>query len=197
MTPNHSTTLIEAWWPTQSGSFLKSALVVVGGSLLLALSAKVKVPIEPVPVTMQLFVVLALGLTMGMRLATATVLLYLAQGAAGLPVFTGTPEKGIGLVYMMGTTGGYLVGYLAAAALTGWFADRGFSRNPVFALAAAFLGVAIVYGLGLLWLGTLVGWDKPVLAWGLWPFLLPDAVKATLAGLIVPAAWALTHSKQR
>lgn len=197
MTPNHSTTLIEAWWPTQSGSFLRSALVVVGGSLLLALSAKVKVPIEPVPVTMQLFVVLALGLTMGMRLATATVLLYLAQGAAGLPVFTGTPEKGIGLVYMMGTTGGYLVGYLAAAALTGWFADRGFSRNPVLALAAAFLGVAIVYGLGLLWLGTLVGWDKPVLAWGLWPFLLPDAVKATLAGLIVPAAWALTRSKQR
>lgn len=197
MTPNHSTTLIEAWWPNQSGSFLKSALVVVGGSLLLALSAKVKVPIEPVPVTMQLFVVLALGLTMGMRMATATVLLYLAQGAAGLPVFTGTPEKGIGLAYMMGTTGGYLVGYLVAAALTGWFADRGFSRNPVLALVAAFLGVAIVYGLGLLWLGTLVGWDKPVLAWGLWPFLLPDAVKAALAGLIVPAAWAVTRSRQR
>jgi biotin transport system substrate-specific component len=192
MTSNRSATLAEAVWPAHGSSILKSLVIVILGSVLLTLSAKVKVPIEPVPVTMQLFVVLALGLSLGMRLATATLLLYLAEGAAGLPVFTGTPEKGIGLAYMMGTTGGYLVGFLLAAALTGWLADRGFARNPLLALVAAFLGAAVIYGAGLLWLGTLLGWDKPILAWGLWPFVLPDAVKAALAGLVVPAAWVLT-----
>lgn len=196
MTPNRSATLVAAIWPAHGSSMLKSLVIVVLGSLLLTLSAKVKVPIEPVPVTMQLFVVLALGLSLGMRLATATLLFYLAQGAAGLPVFTGTPEKGIGLAYMMGTTGGYLVGFVVAAAVTGWLADRGFSRNPVLALLAAFLGAAVIYGLGLLWLGTLLGWDKPILAWGLWPFLMPDAVKAALAGLVVPAGWTLVRSRR-
>ncbi|MGO4832999.1 biotin transporter BioY, partial [Rhizobiaceae sp. 2RAB30] len=119
-----------------TGVALNAATVVVG-SLLLALSARISVPFYPVPLTMQTFVVIGLGLALGPWRAAAAVLLYLAQGAAGLPVFAGTPEKGIGLAYMMGPTGGYLAGYLPAAMLAGWLAMRGWDRNPLGAMAAA------------------------------------------------------------
>lgn len=195
MTFQRTATLIDAWWPARGSTLAKNVTIAVLGSLLLTLAAKIKVPLEPVPVTMQLCVVLALSLAFGARLATATVLLYLAQGAAGLPVFTGTPEKGIGLAYMMGFTGGYLAGFLVAAAVVGWLADRGFSRNVLLSLFAAFVGAAIVHALGLLWAGTLLGWSKPLLPAFFWPFIGPDIVKAALAGLIVPAAWALTRKR--
>lgn len=188
-------TLASRLWPALDSSLLYKAAVVVTGSLLLWASAKVSVPFLPVKMTMQLFVVLALGLALGARLAGATVLLYLIEGAAGLPVFTGTPEKGLGIVYMAGPTGGYLAGFLLAAIATGWLADRGFSRHPVTAIAAAFVGAVLVYIPGLLWLGTLLGWDKPILAWGLYPFLLPDAIKVALAGLLVSGSWALVGRK--
>jgi biotin transport system substrate-specific component len=168
---------------------------VIGGSLLLWASAKINVPLLPVKMTMQLFVVLALGLALGARLAGATVLLYMIEGAAGLPVFTGTPEKGLGVAYMMGPTGGYLLGFLLAALVTGWLADRGFARNPVLAVAAALAGAIAIYIPGLLWLGTLLGWDKPILAWGLYPFLLPDAVKVLLAGLVVSGSLSIVQRR--
>jgi len=177
--------------PSVSGSLAGKVFLVISGSILLWLSAKISVPFMPVNMTMQLFVVLAMALALGGRLAAAAVLVYLAQGASGLPVFTDTPAKGIGFAYMIGPTGGYLAGFLVAAGLTGWLADRGWSRNPVHAVAAAAVGAVAVYVLGLAWLGTLVGWDKPVLAWGLYPFLVPDLVKVALAGLIVSGTWNL------
>jgi len=190
-----SPTLATRLWPALDSSLLNKAAFVVFGSLLLWASAKISVPFLPIKMTMQLFVVLALGLALGARLGGATVLLYLIEGASGLPVFTGTPEKGIGLAYMMGPTGGYLLGFLLAAIATGWLADRGFARHPVLAVAAALVGAVIVYIPGLLWLGALLGWDKPILAWGLYPFLLPDAVKIVLAGLVVAGSWGLLGRK--
>lgn len=169
--------------------FALNAATVVAGSLLLALSARISVPFYPVPLTMQTFVVIGLGLALGPWRAAAAVLLYLAEGAAGLPVFAGTPEKGIGLAYMMGPTGGYLAGYLPAAMLAGWLAMRGWDRNPLGAMAAALLAGAVIYVPGLLWLGTVIGFDKPVLAFGLYPFVPGDILKALLAAVTFPAAW--------
>lgn len=192
MTEPKSTTIAQSIWPG-STTLLKGLVFAVLGSLLLILSAKTKVPIGPVAVTMQVFVVLALGLVLGARLAVATVLLYLAEGAAGLPVFTNTPEKGIGLAYMMGPTGGYLLGFLVAAGVVGWLADRGFSRSIPLAAVAALAGLVAIYVPGLVWLGALLGWDKPILAFGLWPFITVDLVKAALAALLVPATLRLVE----
>jgi biotin transport system substrate-specific component len=119
-----------------------AALTAVAGSILLAISAKISIPFYPVPLTMQTFMVIGLGLALGPRLGMAAVALYLAQGAAGLPVFAGTPEKGIGLAYMMGPTGGYLLGYLIAAFVAGHLAERGMDRSPVSAFGAALLAGA-------------------------------------------------------
>ncbi|MCA0275152.1 MAG: biotin transporter BioY [Proteobacteria bacterium] len=164
-------------------------LAVVAGSLLLTVSAKIQVPFYPVPMTMQTLVVIGLGLALGPVRGAAAVALYLTQGALGLPVFAGTPEKGIGLAYMMGPTGGYLAGYLPAAALAGWLAERGWDRNAFTAMLAALLAGAVIYVPGLLWLGSVVGWDKPVLAFGLYPFIPGDVMKAVLAAIAFPAAW--------
>ncbi len=172
-------------------SLLQKAAVVFAGSLLLWASAKVQLPFYPVPLTMQTFAVLAIGAALGWRLGLATVLLYLAEGAAGLPVFAGTPEKGIGLAYMMGPTGGYLLGYLPAAAVCGWLAERGWDRSVALTALAMLAGTVTIYLPGLLWLGAVVGWDKPVLAWGLTPFLLGDLLKLSLASAALPLVWRL------
>ena len=170
-------------------------VAVVAGSLLLTLSAKVQVPFYPVPMTMQTLVVIGLGLALGPVRGAAAVALYLLQGALGLPVFAGTPEKGIGLAYMMGPTGGYLLGYLPAALLAGWLAERGWDRNVFSAMAAALLAGAVIYLPGLLWLGSVIGFDKPILAFGLYPFILGDITKAMLAALAFPAAWKWLSAK--
>lgn len=160
--------------------------IAIAGSALLAISAKIQVPFYPVPVTMQTLVVLVLGMTLGSRLAFATLALYLAEGLAGLPVFAGTPEKGIGLAYMVGPTGGYLLGYIVAATLTGWLAERGFDRSLPKAALALVLGNIAIYVPGILWLGAVIGWDKPVLAYGLIPFLAGDALKLALGACLLP-----------
>lgn len=174
-----------------SSAALRNVALAVVGALALWLSAKIQVPFYPVPMTMQTFVVLIIGSTYGWRLGAATVALYLAQGALGLPVFAGTPEKGIGLAYMVGPTGGYLVGYLAAAALCGFLAERGWDRRVATTALSMLLGMAVIYAFGVAWLGSVVGWDKPVLAWGLTPFLLGDALKLALAAGLLPLAWKL------
>lgn len=179
--------LAEAVLGRRAGLMRKMALVV-GGSLALWISAKVQVPFYPVPITLQTLVVLGFGMAVGWRLAAATIALYLVEGLIGLPVFAGTPEKGIGLAYMMGPTGGYLAGYLVAAILVGWLAERGWGRNVVSTIGAMLLGNAAIYALGVAWLGTLMGWDKPVLEWGLYPFLLGDLFKIGLAAALLPAA---------
>jgi biotin transport system substrate-specific component len=164
---------------------VQSVLLALIGAAALYVSAKVKVPFWPVEMTLQTMVVLLIGATYGWRLAGATVALYLAQGAMGMPVFTGTPEKGIGIAYMAGPTGGYLLGFLVSAVFTGWALERMGTRN-VFAIGAAMLiANAMLFALGLLWLGTLFGWDKPILAWGFYPFVLGDLVKVALAASLV------------
>ncbi|OCW56486.1 biotin transporter BioY [Hoeflea olei] len=172
-----------------------SALTVIAGSALMALSSKVAIPFYPVPLTMTTFVAIRLGLALGARLGTAAVALFLIQGALGLPVFAGTPEKGLGLAYMMGPTGGYLIGYALAAFAAGFLAERGMDRTPGRAFIAALVAGALIYVPGLLWLGALFGWDQPILAWGLTPFLPGDLAKAALAALVFPAAWAMIGRK--
>lgn len=166
----------------------RGAILAIIGSLLLVISAKISVPFWPVPMTMQTGVVLLIGAAYGWRLGVATVLLYLAQGAMGLPVFTGTPEKGIGIAYMMGTTGGFLLGFILMAAVAGWFAERGVTKSIVKTGAVMFIAGFIVYVPGLLWLGSLLGWDKPILEWGFYPFVAGDLTKIALATVIAVAA---------
>ncbi|TWG89938.1 biotin transport system substrate-specific component [Mesorhizobium sp. J18] len=176
-------------------SFAGQMTTVVACSLLLAVSAKISVPFYPVPLTMQTFVVIGLGLALGPARGGAAVLLYLAEGVAGLPVLAGTPEKGVGLAYMMGPTGGYLLGYLPAVLLAGMLAVRGWDRHPVTAMTAALLAGAVIYVPGLVWLGLVIGFDKPVLEFGLYPFILGDIVKAMLAALLFPMAWKALKGK--
>ena len=187
-------TLAAALWPNQGklaemNGLARASLLAVVGTLLLWACAKVSIPIGPVPVAMTTFGVLAIGMAYGWRLGAATVLLYLAEGAMGLPVFAGTPEKGLGLAYMVGPTGGYLVGYVLAAAACGWLAERGWDRNVLTAGLALLAGNAILYLPGLLWLGVLFGWDKPILDWGLIPFIPGDLLKLALVATGLPLAW--------
>ena len=187
-------TLAQSLWQT-GDERLKFLLLAVMGSLALWLSAKIQVPFYPVPITMQTFVVLVVGMAFGWRLGATTVLLYLAEGALGLPVFAGTPERGIGLAYMVGPTGGYLLGFLVAATAVGWLGQRGWDRRIATTLAAMALGTAIIYVPGLIWLGTAIGWDKPVLELGLWPFLPGDALKVALAAFVLPSIWRLSRRR--
>jgi len=163
-------------------------LFAVVGTAILAISAKTKVMLGPVDLSLQTLAVFLIGAAFGARLAAATVVLYLVEGMLGLPVFQGTPEKGIGLAYMMGPTAGYLAGFLVAAVVVGWAADRGLDRRiPTFAAAVLLAEVAIL-GLGFAWLSTLIGMEK---AWqfGVAPFIVADLIKVALAALLAPACW--------
>ena len=154
-----STSFVDALWPARGASRTVRAIVLAFlGSALLTLSAKLQVPFYPVPMTMQTLVVLLIGLAFGAGLGAATVLLYLAEGALGLPVFAGTPEKGIGLAYMMGPTGGYLIGFVLAAAVAGWIAER--RRDGAGLAAAVIAGTIAIYLPGVLWLARFVGFDQ-------------------------------------
>ena len=187
-----NTTLVDQLWPGERmAGALRAAILAIAGTGLLWLSAKIQVPFWPVPMTMQTLVVLVLGMAYGWRLAGATLLLYLAEGAFGLPVFAGTPEKGIGLAYMLGGTGGYLIGFVLAAVVCGWLAERGWDRRVATTALAMLIGNVLIYVPGLLWLGALYGWDKPILEWGLTPFVLGDLTKLALAALALPLAWKL------
>jgi len=167
-----------------------AALACVLGSALLWASAKVQVPFLPVPMTMQTYVVMVLSAACGWRLGAATVLVYLAEGALGLPVFAGTPEKGIGLAYMAGPTGGYLVGFLVAAVVTGRLAELGWSRTWWLTVAAMALGHGVIFLFGVGWLTVLVGFDRAVDV-GLTPFIAATFLKTALAGATMPLAWRL------
>ena len=175
---------VDTLWPVRDASRLaRAALLALAGSALLTLSAKIQVPFYPVPMTMQTLVVLLIGMAYGARLGVATIALYLAEGAVGLPVFAGTPEKGIGLAYMMGPTGGYLLGFVLAAAVAGWIAER---RRDAAGLALAVVaGSMAIYAPGVLWLASFVGFAR-ALELGLVPFLWGDLLKA---GLACALAW--------
>ncbi|MEM1374643.1 MAG: biotin transporter BioY [Pseudomonadota bacterium] len=214
MATTYDKTLIEAVGPSDgTAKLIKQAVFFVAGILALAFLANVKVPMWPVPITMGTFAILTIGAAYGPRLGLATILGYMIIGAFGFDVFAssaGTPfgiEAGLlamgvdlfpnkegatsGLTYMMGGTGGYLVGYVLATLALGWAARQGWDRSVLMMAVAMLIGNALIYVPGLFWLGQLYGWDKPILEWGLTPFLLGDAIKLVLAALLVPGLWKL------
>ncbi|WP_109311425.1 biotin transporter BioY [Ruegeria sp. AU67] len=170
---------------------VKQVVLVALGVLALAIAAKIKVPMWPVPITMGTFAVLTIGTAYGTRLGLATMLGYLLIGALGFDVFAGSSAEKFGLTYMMGGTGGYLVGYLLATVLLGALAARGWDRSFSKMALALVMANVVIYVPGLLWLGQLYGWDQPILQWGLTPFLVGDAIKLVLAALLIPALWKL------
>ena len=161
---------------------IKSIFAVVLGSILLTISAKVKIPFYPVPMTMQTFVVLLLGLSFGYKIGLSAVGLYLLEGIVGLPVFSNSPERGIGLVYFTGPTMGYLIGFLSACYLAS-FVKLNYNFFIIFSKLT--LAVSTIYIFGVIWLGTLIGWDKPIFNLGVAPFLLAEAFKVLLLSLLV------------
>ena len=187
---SHDKVLVEAIGPGSGTALrLKQAALVVIGIAALAVAAKIRVPMWPVPVTMGTFAVLTIGAAYGPRLGLATVLGYLALGALGANVFAGSSAAESGVVYMLGGTGGYLAGYALAATVLGALARRGWDRSAGRMALAMLVGNAVIYIPGLLWLGHLHGWDQPILAWGLTPFLAGDALKLALAAILLPVAW--------
>ena len=160
---------------------IKSLLVIFLGSLILAISAKIKIPFYPVPMTMQTFVVLFLGISLGYKVALATVGLYLLEGILGLPVFSNSPERGIGLAYFTGPTMGYLIGFLFACFFASFIKKN---DNYLIIFLKLILSVSAIYILGILWLGTLIGWDKPIFELGVMPFLIAEIFKITLLTVI-------------
>ena len=160
---------------------VKSLFAIILGSLALTISAKIKIPFYPVPMTMQTFVVLFLGVSLGYKIGLASVGLYLLEGIAGLPVFSNSPEKGIGLIYFTGPTMGYLIGFLTASYLASKIKNK---DNFLLVLAKLTIATSTIYFLGLLWLGTLIGWDKPIFALGAKPFLLAEIFKIILLALL-------------
>ena len=156
---------------------IKSLLIIFVGSIVLTISAKIKIPFYPVPMTMQTFIVLFLGISFGYKIALATVSLYLLEGILGLPVFSNSPERGIGLTYFTGPTMGYLVGFLSACFLASFVKND--DKYFLIFLKLIF-SVSTIYILGILWLGTLIGWDKPILKLGVMPFLIAEIFKILL-----------------
>ena len=160
---------------------IKSLFAVILGSIALTISAKIKIPFYPVPMTMQTFVVLFLGVSLGYKIGLASVGLYLLEGIAGLPVFSNSPEKGIGIVYFTGPTMGYLIGFLTACYLASKINTK---DNLINILIKLVIATSTIYILGLIWLGTLIGWDKPIFTLGAKPFLLAELFKVTILDLI-------------
>lgn len=177
----------------------KQAVLVVLGIAVLAMAAKIKLPIwpSPVPVTMGTFAVLTIGAAYGARLGLVTILGYMLIGALGYDVFAGSSAEAAGLSYMTGGTGGYLVGYVVATLTLGVLAERGWDRSVVGMAVAMLIGNAMIYVPGLLWLGQLYGWDQPILAWGLTPFLIGDTLKLLLAAVLLPLVWKLVGNARR
>ena len=174
---------MEAVKKIELNKIAKIILVAVLGTLLLTISAKIKIPFYPVPMTMQTFMVLFLGITLGPKIGLLTISLYLFEGIFGLPVFAGTPEKGIGLIYFTGPTMGYLIGFLVAVYLAGSFK---YDKGIINTFLKLIFSISFVYILGMIWLGILIGWDKPIFKLGAQPFLLAELFKMLLLLFLTP-----------
>lgn len=186
-----TTPLVSLALPEKGAARLATQLLLaIVGTLLLTLSAKTRVLLGPVDISMQTLAVFLIAAAFGMRLGVATLLLYMAEGAIGLPVFQGTPEKGIGIDYMLGSTGGYLAGFVVMAAIVGWAADRGWDRHPVKLFNAILVAEIVMMAMGFAWLALLIGPEK---SWqfGVVPFVVGDLIKVALAASLVPAVWSL------
>lgn len=184
-------TIADIVWPSrpQARVFRAAALMLLGVCLL-TLSAKIQIPFWPVPMTMQTLVVLVIGMAYGWRLGAATVLAYLVAGAAGLPVFAGTPARGIGVAYMMGPTGGFLLGFLVSAAAVGFLGERGWDRSVPRTAIAMVLGQAIITLAGVAWLAILFNLPKAIEV-GFKPFLAASLLKVALGIVLMPTIWKL------
>jgi biotin transport system substrate-specific component len=183
------TTLSTRIWPVASdANLLRNLFLILSGVLLVAAAAHISIPMTPVPMTLQTLAVLFVGAAYGSRLGALTMAAYAIAGAAGLPVFAPTPD---GYPGIMGPSGGYVLGFVIAAAVVGWFAERGFDRSPITMLVPMLLGAAILYVPGLLWLKTFVGSYSSAVEFGLMPFVQGDLVKTVIATLGIPAAWSL------
>jgi len=166
----------------KQSKLVKNLFIALIGTIILAISSKIKIPFYPVPMTMQTLVVLMIGVGFGWKLGVTTIALYLFEGIIGLPVFSGTPEKGIGLIYFTGPTMGYLIGFLAAVFFAGKFNyDNSLIKN----FLKLTFAISFIYILGMFWLGSLIGWDKPIFKLGAQPFLLAELFKIILATLAV------------
>ena len=162
---------------------VKLTLISIAGSILITISAKTKIPFYPVPMTMQTFAILLIGITLGYKIGLATVTLYLFEGIIGLPVFSNSPEKGIGITYFIGPTMGYLIGFLVAVYFAGVFKyDKGILNT----FLKLIFSVSFIYILGIIWLGTLIGWEKPIFKLGVQPFLLAELFKILLLLFLIP-----------
>lgn len=168
--------------------------LAIAGALLLTLSAKTKVMLGPVDISLQTLAVFLIAAIFGMRLGVATLLLYMAEGAMGFPVFQSTPERGIGMAYMFGSTGGYLLGFVVMAAIVGWAADRGWDRHPIKLFHAMLVAEVVMMAMGFAWLALLIGSEK---SWqfGVAPFIVGDLVKVALAASLVPAVWSMLQRR--
>ena len=166
---------------SQNSKLIKYILIIFLGSILLTISSKIKIPFYPVPMTMQTFVVLFLGMSFGYKIGLATVGLYLFEGIIGLPVFSNSPEKGIGIVYFTGPTMGYLIGFLIATFLAGYFNFKG---NVLINFFKLLISVSTIYIFGIFRLGTLIGWDKPIMQLGAYPFILAELFKILILTLL-------------
>ena len=164
-----------------NNKIIKIFLISLLGSILLTISAKIKIPFYPVPMTMQTFVVIFLGISFGYKVGVTTILLYLLEGIAGLPVFSNSPEKGIGITYFVGPTMGYLIGFVFACFIAGYFK---YNSNYLNNFLKILLSTSIIYLFGVMWLGTLIGWDKPILQLGVYPFLLAELFKILLLTIL-------------
>ena len=166
---------------SENTKILKYLLIIFLGSILLTISSKIKIPFYPVPMTMQTFVVLFLGMSFGYKIGLATVSLYLLEGIIGLPVFSNSPEKGVGIIYFTGPTMGYLIGFLFATFLAGYF---NFKVNVFYTFLKLIISVSVIYILGVFWLGNLIGWDKPIIQLGVTPFLLAELFKISILAVL-------------
>ena len=166
----------------KNSKLIKNLFFALVGSIILAISSKIKIPFYPVPMTMQTFVVLFIGIAYGWKLGVATIFLYLFEGIVGLPVFSGTPEKGIGLAYFTGPTMGYLLGFVLATYMSGAFI---YNKNIFFNFLKLSIATSFIYLLGVIWLGGQIGWDKPIFTLGVKPFLLAELFKILLITFLI------------
>ena len=165
-----------------NNKLIKTLILALIGSILLTISAKIKIPFYPVPMTMQTFVVLFLGISFGYKVGVLSVLFYLIEGIIGLPVFSNSPEKGIGLAYFVGPTMGYLIGFIFACFIAGIF---DYDKNHILNFLKIIIATSVIYILGILWLGNLIGWDKPILEFGVYPFIYAELFKILLLTALV------------
>ena len=171
----------------QSNSY--KVLIAFLFTILLALSSKISVPFYPIPMTMQTFVVLFTGVSLGARYGFIALSFYILEGALGLPVFSGTPAKGIGIAYLFGPTGGYIFGFAFSALLAGiLFSNKNYfidNKNFLITFLKLIISLTPTYIIGLIWLGTIIGWNKPILELGFYPFLLSEIFKVSLLAIIM------------